>query len=167
MQAARTRSRSMVIGLVVASAVLVGCGSSEDGDDGGEALPAPGATTFGGSPLDEIPLPPEAEPVGPLSEQEGIAARSYAVPDLAPTDAIEFYERALADDGWTAQGIEELPQGFRGDWTDADQTLRVSVNQAPGLDQAGDEPQQTQISLVLSPRSATTIPDTTAPATDG
>lgn len=156
MHAGRPRWKTLMAGVVVVGAVLSGCGS--DDEDGGEALPATGDTTFGDSPVDQLPLPPEAEPVGPPSETEGISTRSYAVPDLAPTDVLDFYERALEDDGWTVEQAEELPNGFRGDWTRADERLRVSINEATGLDEQGDEPAQTQISLVLSPLSATTVP---------
>lgn len=148
MRAGRPRWKTLAAGAAVAGVVLAGCGGADDG----EALPAPGDTTFGDSPLDDLPLPPEAEPVGPLSEQEGTTTRSYAVPDLAPTDVMEFYERALADDGWTVEDSAEFPTGLRADWTRADERLRVSVNEATGLDEQGDEPDLTQISLVLSPR---------------
>lgn len=145
----------------VASTLLIGslaaaCGGGPgEGDEGTQ--PAPDVSSFEQGRFDDLPLPTEAEPVGRRSEQEGIVTRSYEVPDLLPVDIIEFYEQALDEQGWTTVEIEEFSQGARGDWSIEGYDLRVSANEAPGLDEPGSQP-STQLSLVLSPSSATTIP---------
>lgn len=77
---------------------------------------------------------------------------------MLPLDVIEYYQRALHEQGWTELDIEELPEGVRGDWTIEGWDLRVSASDAQGLPGDDDRP-TTQLSLVLSPASATTIPD--------
>lgn len=137
--------------------LLVGSLAAACGDGTEGTQPAPGVSSFEQGRFDDLPLPAEAEPVGSRSEQEGVVTRSYEVPDLLPVDIIDFYEQALDQQGWTLVQIEELPQGVRGDWAIDGYDLRVSANEAPGLDVPGSEP-GTQLSLVLSPSSATPIP---------
>ena len=154
-----TGTRPSRLGRAMASTLLVGAlvAACEDGDGDEGTQPAPGVSSFEQGRFDDLPLPTEAEPVGLRSEQEGIVTRSYEVPDMLPADVIEFYEQALDEQGWTVRQIEELPQGVRGDWEIEGYDLRVSANEAPGLDAPGSQP-GTQLSLVLSPSSATTVP---------
>lgn len=153
------RHQPAMWGKAIALALLVGSLGTACGEgDGGEGTqPAPDVTTFEQGRFDDLPLPAEAEPVGRRSEKEGIVTRSYQVQDLLPVDIIDFYEEALEGQGWTLVGIEDFSQGTRGDWAIEGYTLRVSANEAPGLDAPGSQP-GTQLSLVLSPSSATTLP---------
>lgn len=151
------------LGCVLSVAALAACGGDGDDLDDEGAQPAPPVSTFEQGQFDDLPLPTDAEPVGPRSEQDGIVTRSYEVQGMVPRDVIDFYEQTLEEQGWSAVEIEEMREGYRGDWTTEEWNLRVSANEARGLAEDSGEP-TTQISLVLSPLSATTVP---GGATDG
>ena len=130
--------------------VAAGCGTPDD-DEGTQ--PAPAVTSFEQGRFDDLPLPTESEPVGKRSEQDGVVTRSYKVEGMTPQHVLAFYEETLADRGWTSLGVEEMRNGYRGDWSIEDWELRVSANQAPGLGESpnSDAKLLTQLSLVLTP----------------
>lgn len=142
--------RATAIALFALLLAAAGCGDPVD-DEGTQ--PAPAVTSFEQGEFDDLPLPAETEPVGRRSEQDGIVTRSYKVEGMTPQDVLAFYEAELADLGWTSLGVEEMREGYRGDWSTEDWELRVSANKAPGLGESAssDAKLLTQLSLVLTP----------------
>lgn len=117
--------------------------------------PAPDVTTFEPGRFDDLPLHPRSDPVGERTESDGVSSRSFSVRGTTPREVLEFYERVLPERGWTAVGtVEETgPSAYQGDWSAEEWTLRVSANDASGLDDGNDTSSSviTQYSFVLSP----------------
>lgn len=151
----RSRVRIWVLGVLLATAG-VACG--DDGGGGGDdtqAQVAPDVTTFVGGSLDDLPVPPRAEPLGPLRESDdGILVRSYEVRDTTGRQVMDFYEELLADRP-VVSPVENAPGSgdvLRGEWRLEDGVLRITTQAAPTVDeQDGDDDVTTQLSLQLTP----------------
>lgn len=134
--------------LALAALVLAGCG---EGDDDTSAQVGPGATSFVGATLDDVPVPPLAEPLGPAREtDDGTRVRSWSVRDRSIEEVMAFYQdllqdRPVVDDVSDAPGAGTV---LRGDWQLEDGVLRVTVQEAPTV---GDEEPTVQLSLQLTP----------------
>lgn len=133
--------------LTLAALVLAGCGDGDDTD----AQVGPGVTGFVGATLDDVPVPPLAEPLGPVREtDDGIRVRSWSVRDRSVEEVMAFYQelfedRPVVDDVSDAPGAGTV---LRGEWRLEDGIMRVTVQEAPTV---GDEGPTVQLSLQLTP----------------
>ena len=134
--------------IALAALVLAGCG---DDDDGTDAQVGPDVTAFVGATLDDVPVPPLAEPLGPAREtDEGVRVRSWSVRDRAVEEVMAFYQDLLADRP-VVEDVSDAPGAgtvLRGEWELEDGVLRVTVQEAPTV---GDEGPTVQLSLQLTP----------------
>jgi len=100
-----------------------------------------------------LPVPPLADPVGSVSEKQGVVTRSYSVRNRTADDVFEFYDEELAPLGWERRGpIEDAGRNVRrATWDGPKGTLEVTTTEAellPDESTAGDRP-NLQLSLLL------------------
>jgi hypothetical protein len=148
-----TRSAALAL-VIVAAALAAGCGDAGQGDT--QRQVGPDVTVFVGSTLDDVPVPPRAEPLGPVHEErDGIRVRSWEVRNSTVADVMEFY-RELLRDRPVISPVEDAPgaaEVLRGEWLLEDGILRVTTQAAPTLDDADNaNPPSVQLSLQLTPR---------------
>lgn len=143
------RSAAAVILLLVAS---TGCGDGGESDS--DDVVAPDVTTFVGGDLDDVPVPPLAEPVGPLRELDGeLLVRSYEVRNRTPREVMTFYQAAFADRP-VLTPVRDVPGRatvLRGEWRLEDGVIRITTQRAPTLEEKGSDSLVTQLSLQFSP----------------
>ncbi|MEZ5139321.1 MAG: hypothetical protein R2702_16245 [Acidimicrobiales bacterium] len=145
----RTR-RTALLALVVAllAALAVGCSDSNPTRTETSDPSVSDEASFEG-----LPVPPLADPVGSVSEKDGVVTRSYSVRNRTADRVFEFYEDELASLGWERQGpIEDAGRNVRrGTWDGPKGTLEVTTTEAellPDESTAGDRP-DLQLSLLL------------------
>lgn len=138
--------RSLV--LVVALAVSPACG----GDEPPAAQPMPDEATFHRGAFDDLPRYPRSEPIGELTEKDGVVARSFEATGATPQAVVAWYRDNLR--GWQ---LDQPPapigeETYRGRWSRAELFLVVSATGAPTLSGDGDDGVSSQYSLSLEPR---------------
>lgn len=135
---------------------LAGCGDGDgEREAGTDAQVTPGSSNFVGADLDDVPVPPLAEPLGPVQEEDGgLLVRSYAVRDSRVQDVMAFYEDLFADRP-VVQPVEDAPGSstvLGAAWQLRDGILKVTAQQAPTIDDPGSsEGNSVQLSLELDP----------------
>lgn len=150
----RTGRRRAAASAVAMALALAACGaddgsSEEQTGSRPEAQPAPGVTSFTEGGFDELPIPPQADPVGPRSEKDGVVARSFDVRNTEVDEVVQFYEGQLS--GWDQLGVEDVGSAVRADFERGGRGLRMTAQPAPTL--SGDDP-RLQLTLQLGPRDA-------------
>lgn len=131
---------------------LTACGGEDTKRD---AQVTPGGATFVGADLDDVPVPPLAEPLSPVQEvEDGVLVRSYAVRDSRVQDVMAFYEDLFADRP-VVEPVEDVDGSsvvLRGVWQLPDGVLRVTVQGAPTVaEEDASEGTAVQLSLQLDP----------------
>lgn len=138
--------------VIVAAVGAAGCGDDERADT--QSQVGPDVTAFVGATLDDIPVPPRAEPLGPAQEaRDGIRVRSWKVRDSTVADVMEFYRDVLSSRR-VVMPVEDAPgaaEVLRGEWLLEDGILRVTAQAAPTVDEADGSP-FVQLSLQLTPQ---------------
>lgn len=149
----RLRSAAAVAALMLLVAMGVGgCGSSDAATgDSDEVVPV----AFEGR-FDQVPRAPLSDPVGSLSEKNGVTTQSFEIRGNTPKQVMAFYEKVLPSQGWTAS-IAPTPSGpsaYKSEWVTDAWKLRLTANSATGLGGNSDptEAVQSQYSLELSRR---------------
>lgn len=141
------------LALVLAAALAVAISGCGDGDDGPEAQPVPGASTFQEGNFDQLPRFPGAEGVEEPVVERDVTTQSFTTESATPGRVMDYYERELDEAGWRAA---EPPQRigaertYRGVWQKGDQELVVSATTFAGFDDPGGG-RTTQYSLSLGP----------------
>lgn len=157
-----------LLSVLLLSVALASCGEDEPG--GPDAQPTPDQTVFGPGLFDQLPHPGGSEPVGPKTQEQGVVARSYKLDNAVPSEVMDFYEDALADDWRLIDPVEQIGPAenptYRGQWRRGEWVLIVTASAAPTL--KGTAPGETrdptvQYSLSLEPiaREGTPLTETT------
>ena len=143
--------RPFVIALVLAAALLAACGGDDAGGVGSEtgAQPQTQDARFVSGEFTGLPLPSGAQTFGSLTSDDGVTTQTYEVSGSTPERVLEFYDRELTADGWTAvqAPTKAGTTVYQGRWTDeAGRVLEVSSSPI-----SVDDPDSgtTQFSLVL------------------
>lgn len=61
-------------------------------------------------PEQHRPRAPLSDPVGTLSEKNGVATQSFEIRENTPKQVMDFYEKVLPAQGWTAS-MAPTPSG--------------------------------------------------------
>lgn len=150
---ARLRCTATIGALLLLVVVgLGGCGSDgAPAGDRGEVVPL----AFEGR-FDQVPRAPLSDPVGSLSEKDGVTTQSFEIRGNTPKQVMDFYENVLPPQGWTAS-MAPTPSGttaYKSEWVTDTWKLRLTANSATGLGSNTDitEAVRSQYSLELSRR---------------
>lgn len=148
-------SKSVAVLVAMLLVVLSACGGEEDEAAGTDGQVTSGGSVFVGGDLDDVPVPPLAEPLAPVQEAEGgVLVRSYGVRDSRVQDVMAFYEDLFSERPVVepVHDVEGSSVVLQGEWRLRDGVLRVTVQQAPTLeDGEAAEGSSVQLSLQLDP----------------
>ena len=149
----QVRSTSAIAALLLLVGMVLGsCGSGDAAtSEREEVVPV----VFEGR-FDQLPRAPLADPVGTLSEKNGVTTQSFEIRGNTPKQVMEFYEKVLTAQGWTAS-LAPTPSGpsaYKSEWVNDEWKLRLTSNSATGLggDTNPTESVESQYSLELSRR---------------
>lgn len=145
----RREARIMVAGVATAAGALGACGG---GGEMPSAQPSPDVTTFQPGVFDDLPSYPGGRAIGSRTDAGDSTARSFLARNATPRQVLQFFDRRLAERGWTAVtpareiGKDTLRAEYmRGRWR-----LRVSATPESTGGGAASATVSAQYSLSLS-----------------
>lgn len=143
------RPRVMPLVLIAMALVALVAGCGDDGEDSAREAPAPGT---GNAAFDDLPRYPRSDPFGPLSESEGVLARTYRTTGATPDAVLEFYADALPERGWTpVEPVNREDTRRRADYVNGSNRLELSARAVDDRTEPDSNGAIVQYSLVVRP----------------